>query len=62
MGDALAGIIPESAAERMAARMILADMPLRRFLNQALIPYQIDEVTRLIVDSHKVADFAPWTR
>jgi ethanolamine ammonia-lyase large subunit len=61
-GDALAGIAAESATERMVARMILADMPFRRFLDQALIPYQIDEVTRLIVDSHKVAAFAPWTR
>ena len=61
-GDALAGIIAESAAERMAARTILADMPLRRFLDEALIPYEIDEVTRLIVDSHESAAFAPWPR
>ena len=58
-GDALAGIIADSAAERMAARMILADMPLRRFLDEALIPYEIDEVTRLIVDNHEAAAFAP---
>jgi len=58
-GDALAGVIAESAAERMAARLILADLPLRRFLDEALIPYESDEVTRLIVDGHDAAAFAP---
>jgi len=58
-GDALAGIAAQSAAERMAARLVLADLPLRCFLDIALIPYEIDEVTRLIVDSHDAAAFAP---
>ena len=58
-GDALAGIAAQSATERMAARLVLADLPLRRFLDAALIPYEIDEVTRLIVDNHDAAAFAP---
>jgi len=58
-GDVLAGIAAQSAAERMAARLVLADLPLRCFLDEALIPYEIDEVTRLIVDSHDAAAFAP---
>lgn len=58
-GDSLAGIAAETAAERMAARLVLADLPLRRFLDEALIPYEIDEVTRLIVDSHDASGFAP---
>jgi ethanolamine ammonia-lyase large subunit len=57
-GDQLAGIAAGSYAERMAARMCLADVPLRRFLDEALIPYEDDEVTRLIVDSHDEAAFA----
>jgi len=58
-GDALAGIAAESSTERMAARLVLAELPLRRFLDEALIPYESDEVTRLIVDSHDAAAFAP---
>ena len=58
-GDSLAGIAADTAAERMAARLVLADLPLRRFLDEALIPYEIDEVTRLIVDSHDASVFAP---
>ena len=58
-GDSLAGIAADTAAERMAARLVLADLPLRRFLDEALIPYEIDEVTRLIVDSHDASGFAP---
>jgi ethanolamine ammonia-lyase large subunit len=57
-GDVLAGIAAASNAERMAARMCLADLPLGRFLDEALIPYEADEVTRLIVDSHDAAAFA----
>jgi ethanolamine ammonia-lyase large subunit len=57
-GDRLAGLAAESAAERMAARMCLADLPLQRFLDEALIPYEDDEVTRLIVDTHERAAFA----
>lgn len=57
-GDALAGIAADCAVERMAARMCLADVPLHRFLNEALIPYESDEVTRLILDRHDSAAFA----
>jgi ethanolamine ammonia-lyase large subunit len=58
-GDQLAGIAAASAAERMAARMALADLPLRTFLQEAVVPYEDDEVTRLIIDSHDAAAFAP---
>jgi len=58
-GDALAGLIAESAGERMAARLVLADLPVRRFVDEALIPYESDEVTRLIVDEHDATAFAP---
>ena len=57
-GDALAGLAANSEAERMAARMVLADLPLRRFLDEAVIPYELDEVTRLIVDSHDESAFS----
>jgi ethanolamine ammonia-lyase large subunit len=58
-GDALAGIAAESSEQRVAAQMTLADVPLRAFLQQALIPYEEDEVTRLIIDTHDAAAFAP---
>ena len=58
-GDALAGIAAESAEQRAAAQMTLADVPLQAFLDQAVIPYESDEVTRLIVDTHDAAAFAP---
>ena len=58
-GDYLAGVAAGSAAERVAAQMALADLPLATFLNEALVPYELDEVTRLIVDSHDAAAFAP---
>jgi ethanolamine ammonia-lyase large subunit len=58
-GDALAGIAAESAEERIAARAVLADLPLTAFLDEPLIPYEQDEVTRLIVDTHDQAAFAP---
>ena len=57
-GDQLAGLAAESAQERVAAQMELADTPLRRFLAEPLIPYETDEVTRLICDSHDPAAFA----
>lgn len=70
-GDYLAGVAAQAYAERMAARMCLADVPLKRFLEDLLIPYEDDEVTRLIVDTHDqqafaeishltVADFRNW--
>ena len=58
-GDQLAGIAAGSAEERMAARLALADLPLSAFLRDAVIPYEDDEVTRLILDSHDAAAFAP---
>ncbi|WOI45693.1 ethanolamine ammonia-lyase subunit EutB [Acidovorax sp. BLS4] len=58
-GDVLAGIAAGTAVERMAARMCLADVPLDRFLSEALVPYEDDEVTRLIIDTHDAAAFEP---
>ena len=58
-GDMLAGLAAESASERVAAQLALADLPLRTFLNEAVIPYEADEVTRLIIDSHDATAFAP---
>ncbi len=58
-GDYLAGVAAQSAEERMAAKMALADLPLTTFLLQPLIPYEQDEVTRLILDEHDAAAFAP---
>jgi ethanolamine ammonia-lyase large subunit len=57
-GDALAGVAAESAIERVAAQTALADLPLKTFLNAALIPYERDEVSRLIHDSHDGRAFA----
>lgn len=70
-GDDLAGVSAHSMEERVAAKMCLADVPLKRFLEEQLIPYEDDEVTRLIVDSHDseafsrissltVGDFRNW--
>ncbi|MEK8047909.1 ethanolamine ammonia-lyase subunit EutB [Ideonella margarita] len=58
-GDLLAGVAADSAAERVAAQMALADLPLRTFLSQSVVPYEDDEVTRLIIDTHDAAAFAP---
>lgn len=58
-GDYLAGIGAATYEERMAARLILADVPLRYFLEELLIPYEGDEITRLIIDSHDAIAFAP---
>jgi len=58
-GDELAGVAAETAEERVAAQMLLADVPLAMFLEEPLIPYETDEVTRLILDSHDAAAFAP---
>lgn len=70
-GDYLAGVAAETYAERMVARMCLAEVPLSRFLEELLIPYESDEVTRLIIDTHDkqafseishltVGDFRNW--
>jgi ethanolamine ammonia-lyase large subunit len=58
-GDMLAGIAASSAEEAVAARMCLADVPLKRFLTEALVPYETDEITRLIIDTHDAAAFTP---
>ncbi|MEB0111958.1 ethanolamine ammonia-lyase subunit EutB [Variovorax sp. RTB1] len=58
-GDYLAGIGAATSQQRMAARYVLADTPLKQFLNEALVPYETDNITRLIFDSHDVAAFAP---
>ncbi len=57
-GDALAGLAAESYEERVAAQMCLADVPLKTFLNEAVIPYETDEVTRLIIDTHDLDAFS----
>jgi ethanolamine ammonia-lyase large subunit len=57
-GDMLAGLAAASAEERVAAQMTLAALPLAHFLNDLLIPYELDEVSRLIVDEHDAAAFA----
>ncbi|MES1930131.1 ethanolamine ammonia lyase large subunit [Salinisphaera dokdonensis CL-ES53] len=70
-GDRLAGVIAESAEERVVAQMVLAELPLKTFLEEPLIPYEDDEITRLIVDDHDahafqtiahltVGDFRNW--
>ncbi len=51
-GDQLAGVCAASAEERVAARFVLADLPFRHFLDELVIPYETDEVSRLIVDAH----------
>ncbi len=58
-GDALAGLCAESYEERVAAQMVLADVPLKNFLNEVIIPYEEDEITRLIIDSHDANAFTP---
>ncbi len=58
-GDRLAGVAAATGEERVAARMALADLPLAEFLKQDLVPYETDEVTRLIQDSHDATAFAP---
>ena len=58
-GDELAGLAADSELRRVAARMALADLPLKTFLSEVLVPYESDEVTRLIIDSHDAAAFAP---
>lgn len=56
-GDGLACVTARSAEERVAAQMALADLPLTQFLNEAVVPYEQDEVTRLIVDTHDADAF-----
>ncbi len=58
-GDQLAGIAAANAEERVIAQITLADLPLATFLNEAIVPYETDEVTRLIIDTHDPTTFAP---
>ncbi|HEY2231611.1 MAG TPA: ethanolamine ammonia-lyase subunit EutB [Xanthobacteraceae bacterium] len=58
-GDVLAGLAASSGEERVAAQYALADLPLAAFLNEPVVPYEIDEVTRLIIDTHDKAALAP---
>jgi ethanolamine ammonia-lyase large subunit len=58
-GDQLAGVAAESAEERVAAQYALADLPLATLLEEPVVPYEVDEVTRLIVDTHDSGAFAP---
>ena len=59
-GDELAGLAASSATARVAARMALADVPLKRFLTEAVVPYETDDVTRLIIDTHVPTAMAPF--
>ena len=58
-GDSLAGLSAGSAEERVAAQMALADLPLTTFLSEAVVPYEQDEVTRLVIDTHDAQAFRP---
>jgi len=58
-GDELAGLGAETGEERVAAQYALADLPLATFLNEHVVPYEDDDVTRLIIDGHDAAAFAP---
>jgi len=58
-GDRLAGMAAESAQERVAAQMALAELPLATFLSEAIVPYEDDAVTRLVLDTHDATAFAP---
>jgi len=58
-GDVLAGVAARSAEERVAAQFVLADLPLARFCEEAVVPYEEDDVTRLIVDTHDAEAFEP---
>ena len=51
-GDQLAGLAAETGEERVAAQFALADLPLATFLREHVVPYESDEVTRLIIDTH----------
>src|SRR3954452_24741156 len=56
-GDVLASIAADSANEKVASQIALADVPLKNFLDEALIPYEEDEVTRLIINEHDATAF-----
>ncbi|WP_191237383.1 ethanolamine ammonia-lyase subunit EutB [Cobetia marina] len=58
-GDRLAGVIAETAEERVIAQLCLAELPLKTFLDDVLIPYEQDDITRLIIDEHDPVAFLP---
>ena len=58
-GDVLAGVAAATEEERVRAQMELADAPLTRFLEEHVVPYEDDEITRLIIDTHDQKAFAP---
>ncbi len=58
-GDVLSGVAAHTAAESAAAKMALADIPLKQFLTETVIPYEDDDVTRLIIDTHDEIAFQP---
>ena len=58
-GDRLAGVIAETAEERVVAQLCLAELPLKTFLEDVLIPYEQDDITRLIIDEHDPVAFLP---
>jgi len=58
-GDYLAGVGAATSQQRMAARHVLAETPLKQFLTEALVPYEDDNITRLIIDSHDATAFRP---
>jgi ethanolamine ammonia-lyase large subunit len=58
-GDQLAGLAAESGEERVAAQFALADLPLTTFLDEHVVAYESDEITRLIIDRHDAKAFAP---
>ncbi len=57
--DELAGLAAASEKERAIAQSILADVPLKRFLDEPIIPPERDEVSRLILEQHDAEAFAP---
>jgi len=58
-GDQLAGVAAETGEEQVAAQYALADLPLAAFLREPVVPYETDEVTRLIIDTYDRKAFAP---
>lgn len=58
-GDQLAGLCADGPVERLAAQIALADLPLKTFLAEELIPSEEDEVSDLIARRHDAAAFAP---
>ena len=58
-GDRLAAVAAETDVERVAAQLALADVPLATFLNEIVVPYERDDVSRLIIDAHDAAAFRP---